>query len=85
VHLWPCPGSTRWPVQTAVPGLTVPYGRRTRVLRFMLEKIAVASAWGAGAGLARSLQAIVGCWTMLRVVMVLPDPSSRTPRELGGG
>lgn len=66
-----------------VAGLTVRYGRRTPLLRSMLEKIAVALAGRAGARLACGLQAFVGRSTMLRLVMALPDPVAVTPRVLG--
>jgi transposase len=66
-----------------VAGLTVRYGRRTPLLRAMLEKIAVALAGRAGARLACGLQVFVDRSTMLRLVMALPDPVAVTPRVLG--
>ncbi|MBB4938419.1 transposase [Streptosporangium album] len=66
-----------------VAGLTIRYGRRTPLLRSMLEKIAVALAGRAGARLACGLRAIVSRSTMLRLVMALPDPVVTTPRVLG--
>ena len=66
-----------------VEGLTVRYGRRTPLLRSILEQVAVALAGRAGARLAGSLQATVSRSTMLRLVMALPDPPPATPRVLG--
>jgi hypothetical protein len=57
-----------------VEGLTVPYGRRTPVLRQMLEQVAVALAGRAGARLARVLQAPTSRSTLLRLLMSVPDP-----------
>lgn len=68
-----------------VQGLTVRYGRRTPVLRQMLEQVAVALAGRAGARLARVLQAPVSRSTLLRLLMSMPDPehATLTPRVLG--
>jgi transposase len=66
-----------------VEGLTVRYGRRTPLLRAMLEQVAVALAGRGGARLARSLTATVSRSTMLRLVMAMPDPPVGTPRVLG--
>jgi hypothetical protein len=66
-----------------VQGLTVRYGRRTPLLRAMLETIAVALAGRAGARLARSLNAPTSRSSLLRLVMALPDPPAGTPRVLG--
>jgi hypothetical protein len=66
-----------------VKGLTVRYGRRTPLLRSLLEQLAVALAGRAGARLARSLHAPTSRSTMLRLVMALPDPAAATPRVLG--
>jgi transposase len=66
-----------------VKGLTVRYGRRTPLLRSILEQLAVALGGRAGARLARSLQAPTSRSTMLRLLMALPDPPAATPRVLG--
>jgi transposase len=66
-----------------VEGLTVRYGRRTPLLRAMLETIAVALAGRAGARLAGSLHVPAGRSTMLRLLMALADPATATPRVLG--
>ncbi|MEV4751695.1 ISL3 family transposase [Streptosporangium sp. NPDC049248] len=76
-------GCTKRTFAEQVAGLTVRYGRRTPLLRVMLEKIAVALAGRAGARLACGLRVIVGRSTMLRLVMALPDPAAVTPRVLG--
>jgi hypothetical protein len=49
-----------------VPGLTIRYGRRTPLLRGMLEQVAVALAGRAGARLAGHLHARVSRSTLLR-------------------
>jgi transposase len=68
-----------------VEGLTVRYGRRTPVLRGMLEQVAVALAGRAGARLTRVLHAPVSRSTLLRLLMSVPDPehATLTPRVLG--
>ena len=68
-----------------VEGLTVRYGRRTPVLRQLLEQVAVALAGRAGARLARVLQAPTSRSTLLRLLMSVPDPEHAgvTPRVLG--
>jgi len=66
-----------------VPGLTVRYGRRTPLLRAVLEQAAVALAGRAGARLAGTLQARISRSTMLRLLLALPDPPAATPRVLG--
>jgi hypothetical protein len=68
-----------------VPGLTVRYGRRTPLLREMLEQVAVALAGRAGARLARVLHAPTSRSTLLRLLISLPDPdhATVTPRVLG--
>ena len=71
-------------VAEQVEGLTVRYGRRTPLLRGMLEQVAVALAGRAGARLARSLHVKTSRSTMLRLLMALPDPpAAATPRVLG--
>lgn len=59
------------------------HGRRTPLLRAMLERIAVALAGRAGSRLAASLSAPASRSTLLRLVMSLPDPSAVTPKVLG--
>jgi transposase len=68
-----------------VQGLTVRYGRRTPMLREMLEQVAVALAGRAGARLAGQLHARASRSTLLRLLMGLPDPdhAAVTPRVLG--
>jgi transposase len=68
-----------------VPGLTIRHGRRTPLLRAMLEQVAVALAGRAGARLAEHLQARASRSTLLRLLMSLPDPdhAAVTPRVLG--
>ncbi len=66
-----------------VDGLTARYGRRTPLLRTVLEKVAVALAGRAGARLARSLGTRVSQSTLLRLLMAIPDPAFATPKVLG--
>jgi hypothetical protein len=68
-----------------VEGLTIRYGRRTPLLRAMLEQVAVALAGRAGARLAEHLHARASRSTLLRLLMGLPDPdhATVTPRVLG--
>jgi transposase len=66
-----------------VQGLTVRYGRRTPLLRAMLEQLAVALAGRAGARLTRSLKTTVSRSTLLRLIMAMPDRPAGTPRMLG--
>lgn len=56
-----------------VEGLTVRYGRRSLLLRAMLESIALALAGRAGARLARRLAMPVSRSTLLRMIRALPD------------
>ncbi|MGH3736646.1 MAG: ISL3 family transposase [Micromonosporaceae bacterium] len=66
-----CPART---FAEQVPGLTIPYARRTLLLRRMLEAIAVALAARAGARLAARLGLPVSRDTLIRLVRALPDP-----------
>ncbi len=66
-----------------VAGLTVPYGRRTVVLRGMLEAIGLALAGRSGARLAGRLGLPIGRDTLLRLVRALPDPPSGEVEVLG--
>jgi transposase len=68
-----------------VPGPTIRYGRRTPLLRGMLEQVAVALAGRAGARLAEHLHARASRSTLLRLLISLPDPdhAATTPRVLG--
>ncbi len=68
-----------------VEGVTVRHGRRTPLLRALLEDIAVALAGRAGARLATALRASASRSTLLRLLQTLPDPVAETPRVLGGG
>ena len=64
-----------------VEGLTVRSGRRTPVLRGMLEQVAVAPAGRAGARLTRVSHAPVSRSTLLRLLMSVPDPEHATSRR----
>lgn len=66
-----------------VAGLTVPYGRRTALLRAMLEAIGVALAGRAGSRLAARLGMPVGRNVLLRLVRALPDPEVGPVAVLG--
>jgi len=66
-----------------VPGLTQPYGRRTLLLRSMLEAIGLAVAGRAGARLAGVLGLSTSRNTLLRLVRALPDPEARSVAVLG--
>lgn len=66
-----------------VPGLTVPYGRKTPPLAGMLQDIAVALAGRAGSRLAARLGIPASRQVMLRLVMAAPDPAAPAPRVLG--
>ncbi|MGO4650035.1 ISL3 family transposase, partial [Nocardia sp. 2YAB30] len=66
-----------------IEGVTVRHGRRTPLLRAMLEGIAVALAGRAGARLATALHASASRSTLLRLLEALPDPAAETPRVLG--
>jgi hypothetical protein len=68
-----------------VPGLTIRYGRRTQLLRCLLEQVAVALAGRAGARLAEQLHARASRSTKLRLLRSLPDPdhAAVTRRVLG--
>ena len=66
-----------------VPGLTQPYGRRTLLLRNMLEAIGLAVAGRAGARLAGVLGLSTSRNTLLRLVRALPDPKARSVAVLG--
>jgi transposase len=57
-----------------VEGLTVRYGRRSPLLKAVLESIGLALAGRAGARLTQALAAPVSRMTLLRLVRALPDP-----------
>jgi len=57
-----------------VPGLTLPYRRRTVAALGVLEHIAVAVAGRAGARLAGLLGIVVHPSTLIRLIRALPDP-----------
>ncbi|MGW7243811.1 transposase family protein [Streptomyces sp. NPDC054804] len=63
--------------------LTVPHARFPTRLNQALERVGLALAGRAGAGLAAQLSFGVGRMTLLRRVMALPGPKFRTPRVLG--
>jgi hypothetical protein len=66
-----------------IDGLTSRRARRTPPLRRMLAGIALALAGRAGSRLAGVLDLAVGRSSLLRLVMALPDPGTRTVRVLG--
>ena len=66
-----------------VEGLTSRHGRRSMLLRRMLEAIGLALAGRAGARLAAQLGAPVNRSTILRLVRALPDPQVGTVATLG--
>ncbi|MFE2867143.1 ISL3 family transposase [Embleya sp. NPDC059259] len=67
-----------------IDGLTWRYGRRSRALRTVLERIALALAGRAGARLAVGLGVLVGAATLLRLIRALPEPElDHAPRVLG--
>jgi hypothetical protein len=65
-----------------VPGLTVPYGRKTIPLSRTLQDIAVALAGRAGSRLAACLGIPASRQALLRLVMAAPDPAAPVPRVL---
>ncbi len=66
-----------------VEDLTIRYGRRTPLLRGVLQAVGLALAGRAGARLAAVLHAMVSRVTLLSLVMALPDPDPVTPWVLG--
>jgi transposase len=66
-----------------VPGLTWRYGRRTPVVRQVLEAIGLALGGRAGARLAAVAGIVAGRATLLRLVRALPEPALATPVVLG--
>jgi transposase len=66
-----------------VRDVTTKHGRWTVSLRRVLERIGVAVAGRAGAGLAADLGVVVSRSTILRMVRALPDPDVRTVTVLG--
>jgi transposase len=66
-----------------VEGLTFFYGRRTPLLRNLLEAVGVALAGRSGSRLAGLMSAPADRSSLLRLVMALPDPPAVTPRVLG--
>ncbi|MEU9455041.1 ISL3 family transposase [Streptomyces sp. NPDC048277] len=74
---------TRATFAEQVEGLTFFYGRRTPLLRGLLEAVGVALAGRAGGRLAALLSVPVDRSVLLRLVMALPDPPTATPRVLG--
>lgn len=65
------------------PGVTVPYARRTPMLRGMLEKIALALGGRPGARLTRQLAIEVSRTTLLRLIRALPVPEPGTLSAVG--
>ncbi len=76
-------GCTRVTFAEQVEGLTFFYGRRTPLLRGVLEAVGAALAGRAGGRLAAVLSVPVDRSVLLRLVMALPDPPTVTPRVLG--
>jgi len=66
-----------------VGGLTSRRARRTPPAARMLTAVALALAGRAGARLAAALGMPAGRWSLLRLVMALPDPGPGTVRVLG--
>jgi transposase len=75
-----CPAKT---FAEQVTGLTQPYGRRTMLLRNMLEAIGLAVAGRAGARLAAVLGLSTTRNTLLRLIRALPDPEAGSVAVLG--
>ncbi len=75
-----CPART---FAEQIPGLTIPYARRSPLARRLLEAIGLALAGRAGARLARTLGLPVGRSTLLRLVRALPDPELGDVAVLG--
>lgn len=67
-----------------VPGLTLPYRRRTLTLLGTLQHVAVALAGRAGARLAGLLGVIVHPSTLIRLVRALPEPERTSAPALVG-
>jgi transposase len=65
------------------PGVTVPYARRTALLRGLLERIALALGGRPGARLTRQLAIAVSRTTLLRLIRTLPVPEPGTLVVLG--
>lgn len=76
-------GCTRVTFAEQVEGLSFFYGRRTPLLRGLLEAVGVALVGRAGGRLAAVLSVPVDRSVLLRLVMALPEPSASTPRVLG--
>jgi hypothetical protein len=66
-----------------VPDLTTPYGRRTPLLRGVLEKVALALGGRPGARMTRLLAVEASCITMLRLARALPVPVPGTIAVVG--
>jgi transposase len=67
-----------------VPGLTLPYRRRTVALLGVLENVAVALAGRAGARLAGLLGIVVHPSTLIRLIRALPEPERTSAPEILG-
>jgi Transposase len=79
----PTRSATPGPFAEQVPGLTVPYGRRSPVLRAMLEAVGLALAGRPGARLAEVLGLPVSRSSLLRLVRALPEPQTGSVAVLG--
>ena len=76
-------GCARKTFAEQVEGLTVRYGRRSQLLRAMLQTVALALAGRAGARLTVRLASPVSRMTLLRLVRALPDPVAGELSEVG--
>jgi transposase len=79
----PVPACKRRTFAEQVPGLTVPYGRKTAPLAGALKGIAVALAGRAASRLAAALGMPASRQALLRLVMAAHDPAAGEPRVVG--
>jgi transposase len=77
------PGCGKTTFAEQVPGLTVRYGRRTPPLAAALAATGLALAGRAGSRLAAVLAMPATRWSLLRLVMALPDPDRGQVSVLG--
>jgi zinc-finger of transposase IS204/IS1001/IS1096/IS1165 len=81
----PAPGCKHRTFAEQVPGLAIPYARKTPPLAGVLRDIAIALAGRAGSRLAARLGVPASRQVLLRLVMAAPDPEAPAPRVLPGG
>jgi transposase len=79
----PAPACSPRTFAEQVPGLTVPYGRRTAPLAGALLDIAVALAGRAGSRISAALGMPASRQVLLRLVMAARDPAASEPRVVG--